>query len=32
MWQLEWHFEQKTFDVINDSMPEAAPGGTSLRG
>jgi hypothetical protein len=22
MWQLEWHFEQKIFDIINDSLPE----------
>ncbi len=21
MWQLEWHFEQRMFDIINDSMP-----------
>lgn len=22
MWQIEWHFEQKIFDIINDGMPE----------
>jgi hypothetical protein len=22
MWQLEWHFEQRIFDIINDSMPD----------
>lgn len=22
MWLLEWHFEQKIFDLINDSLPE----------
>lgn len=21
MWQLEWHFEQRIFDIINDAMP-----------
>lgn len=21
MWRLEWHFEQRIFDIINDSMP-----------
>ena len=21
MWQLEWHFEQRIFDIINDSLP-----------
>lgn len=22
MWRLEWHFEQRIFDIINDSLPE----------
>lgn len=22
MWLLEWHFEQRIFDIINDSLPE----------
>jgi hypothetical protein len=21
MWRLEWHFEQRIFDIINDSLP-----------
>lgn len=22
MWRLEWHFEQRIFDILNDSLPE----------
>ena len=22
MWRLEWHFEQRIFDIINDSLPQ----------
>lgn len=22
MWRLEWHFEQRIFDIINDSLPK----------
>jgi hypothetical protein len=22
MWQLEWHFEQRIFEINNDSMPD----------